>query len=87
MKELDISSVCNTALSNVVMNDFSVLQHFSSVELFLITLRKQSKPKLNLAFLNPSLTFIQEAILFFSVSKCYRKNIILSVVKFISFVL
>lgn len=40
VKELDIPSVCNTALSNVVMNDFSVLQHFSSVELFLIILRK-----------------------------------------------
>lgn len=38
VKELDISSVCNIALSNIVMNDFSVLQHFSSVELFLIIL-------------------------------------------------
>lgn len=38
VKDLHILSVCNTALSKVVMTGFSVSQHFSSVELICILL-------------------------------------------------
>lgn len=71
VKDLHIVSVCNIALSKIVMTDFSVSQlNFSSVEFILIILWKQCKPKLNLDFLNPSLTFVQEAFLFSAYSEC-----------------
>lgn len=62
VKDLHVLSVCNIALSEIVMTRFSVSQCFSSVELIIIILYKQRKPKLNLDFLNPSLTFCPGSI-------------------------
>lgn len=70
VKDLHILPVCNIALSKIVLTGFLVSQCFSSVELILIILWKQCKPKLNLAFLNPRLTFVQEAFLFSIYSEC-----------------